>query len=120
MFQSYDVRGFYAFTMSNKSIDFRNSYLNDKLEVKSRGIQWNSILIEKVLITNSSKELEHKFIVNRNDLRENYVAFYVEVNLRLRKKSNTRQFTICTDINRLPEYYPVGDCYERECLGKQF
>ncbi|RNA33140.1 autocrine proliferation repressor A-like [Brachionus plicatilis] len=120
MFQSYDVRGFFALSLSNRSIDFRNSYLDDKLEIKNRRIAWNSRLIARVKISNSSTEFNHKFIVNRSDLNDKYMVFYVEVNLKLKNKSKGRHLVICTDVNRLPEYYPVGDCYERECLGKQF
>lgn len=119
MFESYEVRGFYALSLSNTSIDFRNSYLNERLEIKNRQILWNSTLIARVRISNSSNEFNHKFVVNRSEHKDHYIVFYVEVNLLLKRKSS-RQFSICTDVNRLPEYYPVGDCYERKCLGKQF
>lgn len=120
MFESYDVRGFYAISLSNVSIDFRNSFLNERLEIKNRQISWNSNLIARVRILNSSNEFNHKFVINRIEFQDRYIAFYVEVNLRLKEKSNNRLFSICTDVNRLPEYYPIGDCYERKCLGKQF
>ncbi|CAF0780190.1 unnamed protein product [Brachionus calyciflorus] len=114
-FDSYTVTSYSAKTKDKTKIDFRVNYLLDKSFVDSN-ISW----IEAPLIQSKKSDLaavnEHVYRKLRILSIFNYVGFYLDVNLKLKDSNET--LSISTDLNIIPEYYPIGDCYNEECLGK--
>lgn len=72
---------------------------------------------------NSSGPFRFRYSIGRDMVKNNYIGFFVQATLKMKsdvlnKNVNENQlFVISTDVNIIPEYYPVGDCVDLECLG---
>ncbi len=72
---------------------------------------------------NLKSALKFKYAIDRSAYPNNYVAFHIEVNLKPKfysptaSYSNEQLFTVSSETNIIPEYYPTGDCSGSECYG---
>lgn len=112
-FESYTISAHSAITKNKAKVDFRSTYLLDK-KFQPSNIQWDTKQISKNEITSDSS-YQNVFRKLRVTSLFNYVGFYLDINLKLKGSNETLSFS--TDVDIIPEYYPVADCHGEECLG---
>jgi hypothetical protein len=99
--------------------------LNRNDQVVAQNIQWSSEKSGFQKIPNSSSKLRYIYSIDRAAFPNNYVAFFMNVYLKPKWYTNDfssndydKLFTVSTETNIIPEYYPTGDCIGKECHGK--
>ncbi|RNA20460.1 autocrine proliferation repressor A-like [Brachionus plicatilis] len=112
-FESYSLKAYWSFSENKEKIDFRGSFLLNS-NIRSSNVRWSDYsIVQDKLMPNSTIENSYKTLRVFSLFR--YMAFYVDVTLKLKNSDDV--FTISTDFNIMPEYYPVGDCHGKECFG---
>ena len=112
-FESYSVKSFAAITKNKEKVDFRSTFFLNK-QMQPSAIKWDSTQLSQNDIT-SNQVHQNIFRKLRVTSLFNYVGFYLDVNLKLKGSNETLSFS--TEVNIIPEYYPVADCHGEECLG---
>ena len=106
-FETLELSSYIANTLSNNRIDFRKNTINGVQNIK-----WVQTKLLGPLTGKTS--YSYNLAVKRNTTV--YVGFYLEAKLKF--LGDTRYFYMATNINIVPEYYPVEDCEGYQCLGK--
>lgn len=101
--------------------DFRRTKLATNGNITSQAVTWTSTQVLAKTKVNSTKTYVVNYYVPKPTTAV-YVGFYLEVNAVLINSTivNAIQtpFTFTTEVNIIPDQYPVADCFGPRCKGK--